>query len=124
MGRTEVVEEPAKSLAARIREKVANVKDLAEEPLHVELWGVDVIVRALTGKERSQVIQASLRAGSKFPDLQKLWPLLVIKSTRDPERGALVFDASDAEMLNDKAARRSSRLPRSRAGSLVWMRMG
>lgn len=103
MAAQEVVESAPMSLAQRIRQKVARVKDLAEEPLHIDEWGVDVMVRALTGKERSQVIQASLRPGSKFPDLVKLWPLLVIKSTRDPEHGELVFDASDVDMLNEKA---------------------
>lgn len=87
--------------ASKIREKILGAKDLKREKVHVEEWGCDVFVRALSLKERAEVRKASSepdKSGELIFDPEKLESVLVITACED-EDGNKIFQKEDAPAL-------------------------
>lgn len=85
-----------------IRERILNAKDIREEEVEIEEWGVKIRLRGLTGKERARLLQDAAKKDGSV-NLEKMYPDLVILSARDPETGVPVFVPADRELLNEKA---------------------
>lgn len=80
------------------REDILNAKDLETEEVEVKEWGGTVLVRALTGKKRAEVLEYSINDKGKV-DLNKLYPSLLVAGCVEPE-----FKKADAELLSEKSS--------------------
>lgn len=88
-------------MASKLRDKIANIKDIKEEKIHIPEWGVDLLIRSLSGAVRNKIMNASLNKDGKM-DLDRFYPDIVIASCFDPETGEQVFEPTDREMLLSK----------------------
>lgn len=86
----------------KLREKILNTKDIKSELVTVEEWDATLEVRALTGKQRANVITSALGPNGRM-DFEKLYPELVISSCYDPETKERVFEKTDKDLLNEKS---------------------
>jgi len=88
----------AKSMRSYIFQK----PDLREEVVDVPEWDLQILVRGLNAKTRSKILKnAMLKDGT--PDLEKLYPDMVIATARHPDTKELIFVPADRDALNDKA---------------------
>lgn len=87
---------------ASLREKILNAKDIKSEKVKIPEWDVTVEVRGLTGKQRARLLQDAIGEDGK-PDLERIYPELVILSTYDPETGEQVFQPADRDALIEKS---------------------
>ena len=89
------------STASAIRSKVLLANDIGSKLMEVPEWGVTIEVRSMTAKERAYVQMASRNEDGE-PNLDRLYPLLVIYSAYDPESGERIFDEGDVGALATK----------------------
>lgn len=85
-----------------LREKILNTDDIKTELVTIEEWGVELEIKALTGKKRAEIMTSAMNEQGKM-DFEKLYPDLIITSTYDPETKELVFEKTDRDMLNQKS---------------------
>jgi hypothetical protein len=89
-----------------------NAQDAPEELVEVPAWGVTVLVRGLSGKERAKFQEgvmtrqpgAPANAPMTMIRWDRLWAELCILTMRDPETKELIFEQTDRDMLLSKAA--------------------
>lgn len=93
-------------MAVLTRDQIMAAQDLATERVAVPEWGGEVLVKALTGRERD-AFEASLtgdRVGRKVKiDLENIRARFVAACVVD-ERGQPLFYPSDVELLGEKSA--------------------
>lgn len=65
-----------------------------EESVHVPEWGMDVLVRSMSGSDRAQFMQRSMEKKLGVLEVET-----VIACTFDPETGAALFTAADRDTL-------------------------
>jgi len=85
-----------------LRERILAKDDSALEIVAVPEWDETVEVRSMTGKERSRVMKEYMVDGEL--DMERLYPVLIIACTYDPDTGEQVFTPADTEALNKKNA--------------------
>lgn len=90
-----------------LRAQILDAKDIAEEEITIPEWGnVTLLIRELSGAERSFVLNKSIQKDG-MPDLTVLYPLLVVKSLRYPKthkkHGDHVFKLSDRDAISEKS---------------------
>ncbi len=85
-----------------LRAQILAKADLEEELLEIPEWECTVLIRALNGADRAQLLQHNTLADGK-PDLKKMYPMLAITSIRDPETKKLIFEPTDRDALNNKS---------------------
>jgi hypothetical protein len=90
-------------VASKLRNKIASIKDIKEEKLHVPEWDVELLIKALTGAERNKILNAAVNKDGKA-DMDKMYPDLIIAACYDPETGERVFEPTDREMLLNKSS--------------------
>ena len=78
------------------REEILNAKDLETREVEIKEWHGSVLVKALSGKKRSDILQTCIDDKGKM-DLNKLYPALLVAGCIEPE-----FKKADAEALNEK----------------------
>ena len=78
------------------REDILNSKDLEKKEVEVSEWQGSVLVQALSGKKRSDIMNSCMNDKGKM-DLNKLYPALMVAGCVEPE-----FKKADAEALNAK----------------------
>lgn len=88
-------------MAKSLREKILAAKDIRSERVHVPEWGVEVEVRSMTGQQRAAVLKGGSGEDGEI-DLERLYPILLIETTYDPESGDRVFSPADRDALNAK----------------------
>ncbi|ATW27948.1 hypothetical protein [Candidatus Formimonas warabiya] len=87
----------------KLRDKILNVQDIRAEKLEVPEWGVEVLVKALKGSQRAELLQNNINAKTGEMNLKTLYTELVIASTCDPETQEPVFASSDRDTLAEKS---------------------
>lgn len=85
-----------------LRDKILNAKDIDEKKIKIEEWGVDVVVKSMTGKERATFLKNTSNGGEL--DFEKMYPELVIATCYDPDSGDKVFQKEDRDIINTKSA--------------------
>lgn len=100
-----------------LRKVISEIDDVVEELLDVPEWKVTgpdgklrvvtVLLRTLTTYERTQFINAMMRANN---DISKAYPDLVILSARHPKTKKLIFHKNDRGMLQTKMGRATERI--------------
>jgi len=83
-----------------LRERILSAQDIQSERVHVPEWDVEVEVRSMTGAQRARVLQGATVDGEI--DLERLYPILLIETTYDPESGERIFNPADRDALNSK----------------------
>ena len=78
------------------REDILNSKDLEQKEVEITEWKGSVLVQALSGKKRSDIMNSCMNDKGKM-DLNKLYPALMVAGCLEPE-----FKKADAEALNEK----------------------
>jgi len=77
--------------------------DIAEELVHVDAWGVDILVKAMTARDRARMVEQA-GGGEANMNLEQILPDLVILCSYDPESGERIFVPSDRDALLAKSA--------------------
>lgn len=77
--------------------------DIESELVEVKQWGVTVLVKSMTARDRARMITTGVSESGVFR-LEEILPDLVIASTYDPETGERVFEESDRDALMAKSA--------------------
>jgi len=77
--------------------------DIESELVEVKQWGVTVLVKSLTARDRAKMIGGAVQNNGAF-QLEEVLPDLVIASCYDPETGERVFLESDRDALMAKSA--------------------
>jgi len=76
---------------------------IAEELIHVDAWGVDILVKAMTARDRARMVEQA-GGGEASMNLEQILPDLVILCSYDPESGERIFMPSDRDALLAKSA--------------------
>jgi hypothetical protein len=76
--------------------------DILEEIVEVSEWDVKILVRGMTGKQRSKVMQGALRPDGT-PDLERMYPDMCIATCYHPTEKVLLFTPADRDALNAKS---------------------
>jgi hypothetical protein len=86
-----------------LSEKIFATEDIESEVINVPVWDVDVLVKAMTAKDRARMIGKAQADGGLFA-LEEVLPDLVIHCTFDPVSGERVFQPNDRDALMSKSA--------------------
>ncbi len=81
-----------------IRGHIFNADDIKEELMDIPEWRTKVLLRGLTGRQRSMVMKAMMGANME-PDVDKMYSMMVVFGVRNPNNGELVFSPADRENL-------------------------
>jgi len=85
-----------------LRDKILAAEDIKSEQVYIKEWDVTLEVRGLTGRQRGLYLQDVIDAKGKM-DFQKMYPMLVVMSTFDPETKEPVFLAGDMDAIAGKS---------------------
>ena len=83
-----------------LRDTILTADDLQESVEDVPEWGVKILFKGMTGRERIRLVE---RVSSTGPDREFMYSDILIATALDPETGKPVFDPADREALADKA---------------------
>lgn len=94
------------------KEQIMANDTLAQETIHVEKWGGDLLVREATALERDEYEESILRPtlskedkqGSTKPDFRNSKARFIVKCVLDPDTKERMFTDKDAEALGHKSA--------------------
>ncbi len=81
-----------------LRDTILTADDLGESIEDVPEWGVKVLLRGMTGKERLRYVENSKDRGSEY-----MYSDILIATAYNPDTGELVFDKADREALAEKS---------------------
>jgi hypothetical protein len=79
------------------------VDDIETELVEVKVWGVTVLVKSMTAKDRARMVGNAAGSNGQF-NLEDVLPDLVIHCTFDPETNERVFMPNDRDALMAKSA--------------------
>jgi len=79
------------------------VDDIESELVEVKAWGVTVLVKSMTARDRAKMVGNAAGSNGLF-NLEDVLPDLVIHCTFDPESGEQVFRPTDRDALLAKSA--------------------
>jgi hypothetical protein len=82
---------------------IFSADDIESELVEVKAWGVTVLVKSMTARDRARMINSSVTESGGF-QLEDILPDMVIASTYDPETGERVFQDGDRDALMSKSA--------------------
>jgi len=94
-----------------LRDKILKAKDIPVEVKEVPEWGVSIEIRGMTGKQRSDMIAATLDKKGKTIT-GAIYPELLTRCLYDPETGEPIFTQQDAEQISGKSGHVLERLAR------------
>lgn len=95
-----------------LRAKILEASDLTHEDVVVPEWGVTVRVVSPTVRERARIVSSFMGPDGK-PDLEAMYPALVIATATDPKSGERLFTEADADALADKNGRAMERVAKA-----------
>lgn len=85
-----------------LRNDILTKDDIKEEIVEVEEWNCKILVKGLTAKARSEILNNALTKNNSF-DFSKVYPDLVINCSYDPKTGDKIFNKTDRDALNQKS---------------------
>lgn len=89
---------------SNLRDKILAASDLSHEDVEVPEWGVTIRVVSPTVRERARIVSAFMGPDGQ-PDIEKMYPALVIATASDPETGERLFTQDDTEALSGKSGK-------------------
>lgn len=88
-----------------IRDKILAVtNDTPSELIHIEEWGVDVLVRGFSLGAKDDFLTSVYNPESKKSDIKAFTVGVLIGTAYDPESGEKLFSESDIPILKQKSA--------------------
>jgi hypothetical protein len=84
-----------------LRDKILNAQDIKSEVLNVPEWGVDILIKSLTGKKRAVVMGEAMDKDGKM-NFENMYADMAITSSYDPNTQQLIFESTDRNVLNEK----------------------
>lgn len=96
-----------------LRTLILAADDTQKESVEIPEWGVTVEVRGMTGVERAAFMTSCFDAETQTVKFDRLYPEVVIACTFNPEDGSKVFEATDRDVLNTKAASATERIAKA-----------
>jgi hypothetical protein len=87
-----------------LSEQIFATDDIESQLLDVPQWNVQVLVKAMTARDRARMIGKAQLEGNGLFALEEVLPDLVIHCTFDPASGERVFQAGDRDALMAKSA--------------------
>ena len=87
---------------SNLSEIIFATSDIAEETIHVNAWDVDILVKAMTARDRAKMVEQA--GGETGMNLEQILPDLVILCSFDTATGERIFQPSDRDALLAKAA--------------------
>jgi hypothetical protein len=88
--------------ATSLRAHIFAQQDIQEELVAIPEWKTKILVRGLNAKTRAKILQDAMRKDGT-PDLERMYPNLVIATARHPVSKDHIFQQSDMVALNEKA---------------------
>jgi hypothetical protein len=89
-------------MSETLRDKILNAQDIKAEVLNIPEWGVDILVKSLTGKKRAAVMNEAMDKDGKM-NFANMYADMAITSAYDPEKPQdLIFEPTDRNVLNEK----------------------
>jgi hypothetical protein len=82
---------------------IFSADDIESELVEVKAWGVTLLVKSMTARDRAKMISGGVTEAGTF-QLEDVLPDLVIACSHDPETGERVFEESDRDALMSKSA--------------------
>ncbi len=79
-----------------LKQAIAEAKDIEQETLHVDLWGVDIGVRSMDGHARASLIENMADENGNM-SFRQMYPELLILCTFDPATGLPIFEDTDED---------------------------
>lgn len=92
-----------------LRSKILELKDIAQETVFIEKWGVEILIKEMNGATRAKLMKAALVTEGKgrnqktSVDFEKIYPDLVVTCCYDPETGDKLFEPTDKEAVMQKS---------------------
>jgi len=86
------------------KEQILAADDLKREVVDVPAWGGELMVRALTGKDRDEFEQSLFDAGKTPRERMRNVRARLVAITVVDEQGNLLFSEADVEKLGNKSA--------------------
>lgn len=90
-----------------LRFRILAAKDLKEERVEVPEWGVGVLLRGFTGRQRAHF---AAEFGGVDIDLSKAYADLLIAGAYDPDTGLPLFTDAERDQIIDKSGEVLERL--------------
>ena len=98
----------------KLRDKILQSVDLEEELVAVPEWDCEILVRGMTGDKRSKLISECVKVNSRTKqtktDLDKMYPIMIIECSLDPETKERIFSDEDRDALSKKSAKALDRV--------------
>ena len=91
-----------------LRERILSASDIQEEIVDVPEWGVQVLVRGMTGAQRAAYLEAAAPGGRA--NIANAYALLVITCALDPATRQPIFEMADRDALMAKSGRALERI--------------
>lgn len=95
-----------KQTPSALRDQILSIVDVQTEEVHVPEWGVTVLCKGMTGRERSNYFENA-------QDDKAMWkfaPLMIIANVIDPDTMEPIFTTADIDALADKSGAALDRL--------------
>ncbi len=86
------------------RAEILNISDVKTEIVAVPEWGGEVMVKAMTGRERDAYEASMLDEKGEAKNLKNLRAKLVALTVVDPETMKPIFTIGDIDTLGEKSA--------------------
>lgn len=91
---------PGGALRGSLRDRIAARRPYTSQLVTVEAWGETVEVRSLPLGVRNDMMLRVMDPETKEPNVQLLFPELIIAASHDPETGEKVFSDDDLAFIN------------------------
>jgi len=92
-----------------LRDAILASEDIKGELVEVPEWDATIEMRTITAAQRARLFDAATgEDGHVVTD--KLYSLIIVMTSFDPDTGERVFDESDAAAIADKSAKVVSRV--------------
>jgi hypothetical protein len=86
-----------------LRDKILNAKDIKEEIIKVEEWDCDILIKAMTGKERAEFLKQSIDKQGNM-DFEKSTAQVLVACCFDPDTKEKIFTPLDVNEINKKSS--------------------
>lgn len=95
---------PGGGLRPSLRERIAARRPYTTQDVYVPAWEETVQVRSLSLGVRNEMMERVMDPETKEPNLQLLFPELLIRTAHDPETGERIFADDDLAFINGQDA--------------------
>lgn len=85
-----------------LRAHIFSTPDIREEVVAIPEWSSKILVRGLNAKTRARILTGAMKKDGT-PDLEKMYPDLVIATACHPLTKKHIFSPADRDALNEKS---------------------